>query len=112
MIIETSTALNVICVISSAILFLARLDSTTKSNRQFFENSLTGLQKEMTNKFEYLEGSIKERFQFMEERFNSLKYDITRLEKKQEETKILTNKINELETKIQVHIQSHANNHQ
>jgi cell shape-determining protein MreC len=106
MIIETSTALNVICVISSAILFLTRLDATTKSNRQFFENSLTSLQTEMTHKFEYLEGSIKERFQFMEERFNALKYDISRLEKKQEETKILANKIAELETMVQVHIKT------
>lgn len=88
---DVVTIINIGCVIASVVFFMARLEATTKANQAFYKNCLEELHTNIDNKFTFLEKNIDEKFAGVNERFHNIKSDIDRLEKKQEES----NKIKE-----------------
>lgn len=89
--IDAAFILNLVIVLSSIIFFVARLEATSKANKEFYERSLQALRENLNNKFSYLEKNMDEKFNGVSERFHGIKSDINRLEHKQEES----NKIKE-----------------
>lgn len=89
--VDAAFVLNLLVVGGSIIYFVARLESTSKSNKEFFERSISALSENLNNKFTFLEKNMDEKFNGVSERFHGIKSDISRLEHKQEES----NKIKE-----------------
>ena len=89
--IDAAFVLNLLVVGGCIIYFVARLESTSKSNKEFFERSIYSLRENLNNKFSFLEKNMDEKFNGVSERFHGIKSDINRLEHKQEES----NKIKE-----------------
>lgn len=91
MILDIPTLINLLCVVASIIFFVAKLDSSTKSNHEFYKRSMETLHDNIDAKFKYFESNMNEKFYGINEKFQSMKNDINRLERKQEES----NKIKE-----------------
>ena len=89
--IDAAFILNFAVVAGSIIYFVAKLESNSRANKEFYERSMQALRENLNNKFTYLEKNIDEKFNGVSERFHSIKSDISRLEHKQEES----NKIKE-----------------
>ena len=88
---DINVLLNLGCVIASICFFVAKLDAMTKANREFYETTIASLHENISQKFAYLEGTIQEKFKVVDARFNNVAEHVDRLEKKQEES----NKIKE-----------------
>lgn len=89
--IDAAFILNFAVVAGSIIYFVAKLESNSRANKEFYERSMQALRENLNNKFTYLEKNIDEKFNGVSERFHGIKSDISRLEHKQEES----NKIKE-----------------
>lgn len=89
--IDAAFILNFLVVGGSVIYFVAKLDSNSRANKEFYERSMQSLHENLDNKFIYLEKNMDEKFNGVSERFHGIKSDISRLEHKQEES----NKIKE-----------------
>ena len=89
--IDAAFVLNLLVVGGSIIYFVARLESASKSNKEFFFFFIYSLRENLNNKFSFLEKNMDEKFNGVSERFHGIKSDINRLEHKQEES----NKIKE-----------------
>lgn len=89
--IDAAFIFNLIVVGSSIVYFVAKLESNSRANKEFYERSMQALRENLNNKFTYLEKNIDEKFNGVSERFHGIKSDISRLEHKQEES----NKIKE-----------------
>jgi len=89
--IDAAFVLNFAVVAGSIIYFVAKLESNSRANKEFYERSMQALRENLNNKFTYLEKNIDEKFNGVSERFHGIKSDISRLEHKQEES----NKIKE-----------------
>ena len=88
---DINVIINLVCVIVSVCFFLAKLDALTKANKQFYETAIENLHNNISEKFAFLESNIAEKFYVVDERFNNITDHIKMLEKKQEES----NKIKE-----------------
>lgn len=88
---DINSLINIAGVIVAIIFFLAKLDNMTKSNREFYENTIKNLHETMKDKFQFLETNMNEKFNSVDNKFEAMKHDIARLEHKQEES----NKIKE-----------------
>lgn len=88
---DINVIINLVCVIVSVCFFLAKLDALTKANKQFYETAIENLHNNISEKFAFLESNIAEKFHVVDERFNNITDHIKMLEKKQEES----NKIKE-----------------
>lgn len=84
--VDYNVLINLGCVITSICFFLAKLDAMTKSNRNFYETTIANLHENISEKFAYLEGNITEKFRVVDERFANVTDHVHRLEKKQEES--------------------------
>lgn len=91
MMLDIPTLINLLCVVASIIFFIAKLDANTKSNHEFYKKAMDTLQENIESKFKYFESNMNEKFYGINEKFSSMKNDINRLERKQEES----NKIKE-----------------
>lgn len=89
--IDINVLINLACIIASICFFIAKLDAMTKANRQFYESTIANLHENISQKFAYLEGNITEKFRVVDERFANISDHVNRLERKQEES----NKIKE-----------------
>lgn len=89
--IDAAFILNIVILAGSIIYFVAKLEATSKANKEFYERSIAALRENLNNKFAYLEKTIDEKFHGVSERFHGITVDINRLEHKQEES----NKIKE-----------------
>ena len=89
--IDINVLINLACIIASICFFIAKLDAMTKANRQFYESTIANLHENISQKFAYLEGNITEKFRVVDERFTNITEHVNRLERKQEES----NKIKE-----------------
>ena len=89
--IDAAFLLNLVVVAGSIIYFVAKLETNSRTNKEFYERSMQALRENLNNKFTYLERNIDEKFNGVSERFHGIKSDISRLEHKQEES----NKIKE-----------------
>ena len=89
--IDIAAIVNLVCVAGSIIYFVAKLEATTRTNKEFYEKSMQNLHDNLDNKFVFLEKNIDEKFNGVSERFYGIRADINRLEHKQEES----NKIKE-----------------
>ena len=83
---DINVLLNLVCVVASVCFFLAKLDAMTKSNREFYETTIANLHDNITQKFNYLEGNITEKFRVVDERFSNVTDHVNRLERKPEES--------------------------
>lgn len=88
---DINVLINLACVIASICFFIAKLDAMTKANREFYETTIANLHENISQKFAYLEGNITEKFRVVDERFANITDHVNRLERKQEES----NKIKE-----------------
>lgn len=84
--VDATFILNLLVVGGSIVYFVAKLESTSKTNKEFFERSIQALRENIGNKFLYLEKNMDEKFNGVNERFHGIKSDINRLEHKQEES--------------------------
>ena len=89
--IDAAFLLNLVVVAGSIIYFVAKLETNSRVNKEFYERSMQALRENLNNKFSYLEKNMDEKFNGVNERFHGIKSDISRLEHKQEES----NKIKE-----------------
>lgn len=83
---DINVLINLACVIASVCFFIAKLDAMTKANRQFYETTIANLHENISQKFAYLEGNIAEKFRVVDERFANVTDHVNRLERKQEES--------------------------
>ncbi len=83
---DINVIINLVCVIVSVCFFLAKLDALTKANKQFYETAIENLHNNISEKFAFLESNIAEKFHVVDERFNNITDHIKMLEKKQEES--------------------------
>lgn len=83
---DANVIINLTCVIASVCFFIAKLDAMTKANRQFYESTIANLHENISQKFAYLEGNITEKFRVVDERFANITDHVNRLERKQEES--------------------------
>lgn len=88
---DINVLINLACAIASICFFIAKLDAMTKANREFYETTIANLHENISQKFAYLEGNITEKFRVVDERFANITDHVNRLERKQEES----NKIKE-----------------
>lgn len=84
--IDINVLINLACIIASICFFIAKLDAMTKANRQFYETTIANLHENISQKFAYLEGNITEKFRVVDERFANITDHVNRLERKQEES--------------------------
>ena len=84
--IDINVLINLACIIVSICFFIAKLDAMTKANRQFYETTIANLHENISQKFAYLEGNITEKFRVVDERFANITDHVNRLERKQEES--------------------------
>ena len=84
--IDINVLINLACIIVSICFFIAKLDAMTKANRQFYETTIANLHENISQKFAYLEGNITEKFRVVDERFANVTDHVNRLERKQEES--------------------------
>lgn len=99
---DFNAIVNIVCVVGSVIFFIAKLDAMTKANREFYENTINQLHENMSDKFTYLERNMTEKFNSVNERFSTIKSDITRLEHKQEESNRIKERLAILEHAFEV----------
>ena len=83
---DINVIINLACVFVSICFFIAKLDAMTKANREFYETTIANLHENISQKFAYLEGNIAEKFRVVDERFVNIADHVHRLEKKQEES--------------------------
>lgn len=83
---DVNVLINLACVIASICFFIAKLDAMTKVNRQFYETTIANLHENISQKFAYLESNITEKFCTVDEKFANITDHINRLERKQEES--------------------------
>jgi len=83
---DINVLVNLACIIASICFFIAKLDAMTKANRQFYETTIANLHENISQKFAYLEGNITEKFRVVDERFANITDHVNRLERKQEES--------------------------
>ena len=83
---DINVIINLACVLGSVCYFIARLDAMTKANRQFYEATISNLHDNISQKFKYLESNITEKFRVVDERFSNITEHVNRLERKQEES--------------------------
>lgn len=87
-------------VMGSIIFFIAKLDTTSKSNQAFYNQCIDNLREVIDGKFTALENTMNEKFNGVSERFHGIKHDISRLEHKQEES----NRIKERLAIVESHV--------
>lgn len=105
---DFNSLLQILTLLVAVVFFIAKLDATTKVNRQFYEKCLENLHEVIDGKFIALESTMNEKFNGVSERFHSIKHDISRLEHKQEESNRIKERLAIVES--QVHELSNKHN--
>ena len=102
---DLNAYINLACVVVSVCFFVAKLDAMTKSNRQFYETTIANLHENINAKFAYLEGNITEKFRVVDERFTNITDHVHRLERKQEESNQIKERLAVVEHMLKVYVQ-------
>lgn len=97
---DANSIIQLLILLGSIIFFIAKLDSTTKMNRQFYEKCLNNLHEVIDGKFTALESTMNEKFNGVSERFHGIKHDISRLEHKQEESNRIKERLAIVENQV------------
>ena len=78
----------------------------TKANRQFYETTIASLHENINEKFDFLEGNIAEKFRVVDERFVNMASHVDRLERKQEESNRIKERLAILEYTMKMLMES------
>ena len=105
--IDINVLINLACIIVSICFFIAKLDAMTKANRQFYETTIANLHENISQKFAYLEGNITEKFRVVDERFSNITDHVNRLERKQEESNRVRERLAVMEHTVKALIEKH-----
>lgn len=105
--IDINVLINLACIIVSICFFIAKLDAMTKANRQFYETTIANLHENISQKFAYLEGNITEKFRVVDERFANITDHVNRLERKQEESNRVRERLAVMEHTVKALIEKH-----
>ena len=105
--IDINVLINLACIIISICFFIAKLDAMTKANRQFYETTIANLHENISQKFAYLEGNITEKFRVVDERFANITDHVNRLERKQEESNRVRERLAVMEHTVEALIEKH-----
>ena len=105
--IDINVLINLACIIISICFFIAKLDAMTKANRQFYETTIANLHENISQKFAYLEGNITEKFRVVDERFANITDHVNRLERKQEESNRVRERLAVMEHTVKALIEKH-----
>ena len=105
--IDINVLINLACIIISICFFIAKLDAMTKANRQFYETTIANLHENISQKFAYLEGNITEKFRVVDERFANITDHVNRLERKQEESNRVRERLAIMEHTVKALIEKH-----
>ena len=103
---DINLLINIVCVIASICFFVAKLDAMTKANRQFYETTIASLHENINEKFDFLEGNIAEKFRVVDERFVNMASHVDRLERKQEESNRIKERLAILEYTMKMLMES------
>ena len=105
--IDINVLINLACIIISICFFIAKLDAMTTANRQFYETTIANLHENISQKFAYLEGNITEKFRVVDERFANITDHVNRLERKQEESNRVRERLAVMEHTVKALIEKH-----
>lgn len=97
---DINSIIQILVLLGSIIFFMAKLDATTKINRQFYEKCLENLHEVIDGKFTAFESMMNEKFNGVSERFHGIKHDISRLEHKQEESNRIKERLAIVESQV------------